>query len=517
MLFNEKLDFLMKLTDTTNSRLAHIARLDNSFISRLRSGTRHPARKENYIGLFAEYFAKYITQDYQKAALIKAAGIKETALTVTESGLKEFINNWLHGIEEELVEKNQSESSHFRLSFSSDKNSSANQSILKKATDGLTINNEVFFGNQGKRDAVRKFLHLVLSKKNPSTLLLHSEEDMVWLTENQEFAAEWKQLMNQVIAKGNKIKIIHTVSRSHDEMLSAIIQWLPLYMSSAIESFFYPKHRDGLFKRTLFLSPDSAAVFSNSFGESSESTATYLSTDKAVLFSLKDEFCRYLDLCRPLIHVFTPDKQEIFLKALSEFENQHCESILKTAGFSSITMSPELVSKILARTPYSNDNNIMAYVRRITAVFKRNLKTNKFTELICLPGLDDVFTGRIPIPLMFYTGELFYSPQEYLLHLQNIIKLLETYQNYHVFIQDKKAMEHLVIYAKEETGVIIAKYEFPQVFFGLNESNMTSAFWSYMKNITNILPKEKQDKTYIIRQLKHIESALISNTRNMHE
>jgi hypothetical protein len=134
-----------------------------------------------------------------------------------------------------------------------------------------------------------------------------------------------------------------------------------------------------------------------------------------------------------------------------------------------------------------------------------------------LPGLDDVFTGRIPIPLMFYTGELFYSPQEYLLHLQNIIKLLETYQNYHVFIQDKKAMEHLVIYAKEETGVIIAKYEFPQVFFGLNESNMTSAFWSYMKNITNILPKEKQDKTYIIRQLKHIESALISNTRNMHE
>ncbi|NSW91240.1 MAG: hypothetical protein HPY74_11330 [Firmicutes bacterium] len=78
-------------------------------------------------------------------------------------------------------------------------------------------------------------------------------------------------------------------------------------------------------------------------------------------------------------------------------------------------------------------------------------------------------------------------------------------------------MEHLEIYVKEETGVIIAKYDFPQAFFGLNESNMTSAFWSYMKNITNTLSKEKQDKIYILRQLKHIERAIIFNMNNAHE
>lgn len=511
MRFNEKLDFLMKLTDTTNSRLAHIARLDNSFISRLRSGVRHPARKEDYIGLFAKYFANYITQDYQIAALIQAARIKETTLPVTESGLAEFLNDWLHGNEKEWAERNQSENLH-RLSFAPNNDSSENQPIFKKPTDGLTINTEVFFGNQGKRDAVRKFLHLVLSKKNPSTLFLHSEEDMVWLTENREFAAEWMQLMNQIIAKGNKIKIIHTVSRSLDEMLSAIIHWLPLYMSSAIESYFYPKYRDGLFKRTLFLSPDCAAVFSNSLRDSSENAVTYLSTEKAILLSYEDEFYRYLDLCRPLIHVFTPDKQEIFLEALSEFENQHCDSILKSNGFSSITMPSELVSKILAEIPHSNGNNITSYIKRRTEVFKRNLETNRFTEIICLPDIDDVFTGKIPIPLAFFSGEHFYSPQEYLLHLQNIVKLLETYQNYNVFIQDKKTTEHFMIYVKEETGAIIAKYEMPQVFFGLNESNMTSAFWSYMKNITNTLSKEKQDKTYVLKQLKNREKTISSST-----
>ncbi|WP_094551499.1 hypothetical protein [Petroclostridium xylanilyticum] len=511
MHFNEKLDFLLKLTNTTNSRLAHIARLDNSFISRLRSGARLPARKENYIGLFAKYFARNITEDYQLAAIIQAARIKKSTLPATESGLAEFLYDWLHDNEKEWAERNKSKNSHSRLSFASDNNYSENQPIIKKLDEGLNINTNVFFGNQGKRDAVRKFLHLVLSKKNPSFLFLHSEEDMIWLTENREFAAEWMQLMDQVIAKGNKIKIIHTVSRSLDEMLSAIIQWLPLYMSSAIESYFYPKHRDGLFKRTLFLSPDCAAVFSNSFGDGSENAITYLSTEKAILLPLQDEFCRYLDLCRPLIHAFTPDKQKIFLKALSEFENQHCNSILKSNGFSSITMPPDLVSKILAKTPHYNDNTITLYIKRRIEVFKRNLETNKFTEIIYLPELDNVFAGKTPIPLMFYTGELFYSSQEYLLHLQNIINLMETYNNYNVFIQDKKTTEHLMIYVKEETGVIVAKYEFPQVFFGLNESNMTSAFWSYMENITNTLSKEKQDKKHVLRQLKNYESALINH------
>ncbi len=515
MHFNERLDFLMKLTNTTNSRLAHIAKLDNSFISRLRSGTRSPAKKENYISLFAKYFARNITEDYQFATLSQITRIKKSTLSATESGLAEFLYNWLYDNEKELAERNQLKNSHSKLSFGSDTDYSGNQPIFKNTVESLTTSINVFFGNQGKRDAVKKFLHLVLSQKKSSFLFLHSEEDMIWLTENQEFAAEWMQLMNQVIAKGNKIKIIHTVNRSLDEMLSSIIQWLPLYMSSSIESYYYPKHRDGLFKRTLFLAPDCAAVFSHTLGYSSENAITYLSTEKEILFSLQDEFCRYLDLCRPLIHVFTPDKQDIFLNTLSEFENQHQNSILKTTGFSSITMPLDLVSKILAKTHHYNDNTITPYLKRRIEAFKRVLETNKFTEIIYLPELDDVIAGKTPIPLIFNTSELFYSSQEYLLHLQNIIRLLENYHNYNVIIQDKIIMENLMIYVKEETGVIIAKYEFPQVFFGLNEKNMTSAFWSYIENIINTLSKENKDKKHALRQLKNFERSLISNISNI--
>ena len=51
MKFGEKLDLLMRISQTTNSTLARSVSLDPSFVSRLRRGVRTPARNENYVRL----------------------------------------------------------------------------------------------------------------------------------------------------------------------------------------------------------------------------------------------------------------------------------------------------------------------------------------------------------------------------------------------------------------------------------------------------------------------------------
>ncbi|MDR7871024.1 MAG: hypothetical protein RIN55_09210 [Tissierellaceae bacterium] len=58
MEFNEKLDFLMNITKTSNSSLAHYLSLDASYISRLRSGKRQLPSNTNYVDKMASYFAK---------------------------------------------------------------------------------------------------------------------------------------------------------------------------------------------------------------------------------------------------------------------------------------------------------------------------------------------------------------------------------------------------------------------------------------------------------------------------
>ena len=80
---------------------------------------------------------------------------------------------------------------------------------------------KIYKGIEGKRKGVSDFLSLIIEENQPQTLLLFSDEDMeLGMGIHGEPGVEkWKELLIQVILKGNRIKIIHTVSRNLYEML----------------------------------------------------------------------------------------------------------------------------------------------------------------------------------------------------------------------------------------------------------------------------------------------------------
>ena len=55
---------------------------------------------------------------------------------------------------------------------------------------------------------------MILQEKEPQTLLLFSDENMAWLYEDAAFADRWAELFTHVILKGNRVRIIHTVTRN---------------------------------------------------------------------------------------------------------------------------------------------------------------------------------------------------------------------------------------------------------------------------------------------------------------
>lgn len=105
---------------------------------------------------------------------------------------------------------------------------------------------------------------MILQENTSQTLFLFSDENMEWLYEDAAFAARWAESFKKVIEKGNRVKIIHTVARDINEMLEAVTKWIPIYMTGAVEPYYYPRLRDGLFQRTLFIAPDTGAVVSSS-------------------------------------------------------------------------------------------------------------------------------------------------------------------------------------------------------------------------------------------------------------
>lgn len=482
MNFSEKLDFLMNVTNTTNSSLAlHIA-VDASLISRFRRGERKPSKNENYLRTMASYFSSRCVKDYQRTALSDALRVPSTTLEGPEE-LEAQIYNWLS------EESRDSNSVHgFLNEFSKFQFKKAPSPIasdaLKVSTKDSWIEGSIFYGDEGKRSGVITFLTKVIENEKPQTLLLYSDENIEWLTGDVTFTNKWASLLGKVILTGNRIKIIHTVSRNLDEMLSAISQWMPIYMTGAVEPYYCPRKRDGIFRHTFFIAPLTAALTSTSVENKTANNPNFLFTDKKTVSSLTEEFNSYLSICRPLMAIFTNENRQTYLNTLSEFDREEAASIIKVESLSSLSIPSEVIRSIKERIDTKEKESIIYLEKRIEA-FHKNLLKYPFIEFIRIPDLENIHNGKVRICLadLILQSELFYSPEEFVAHLQHIIYLLERYENYHVHLLSESEKQDYIIYVKDEVGVVIAKTSSPTVIFAINETNMTCAFWDSLNSM----------------------------------
>ncbi|NCB52119.1 MAG: transcriptional regulator [Clostridia bacterium] len=481
MQFYEKLDFLMKITNTTNSALAKSVNIDASHVSRLRRGKRTAPKDEACIKSMADYFARNCRADYQSKALSEAMQLD--AFPSNDKEVSRLIVRWMRSRRKDDAGRVET--------FLSGLSDAAPRSQMLTAThmnfpttDFPKTDMAAYFGVQGKRRAVIYFLSEVLAQDKPRTLLLFSDEDTEWMTADRSFAKEWAALMEQVLLKGNRIIIIHTVSRDLDEMLRAISNWMPLYMSGAIEPYYCPRKKDGIFKRTLFIAPGVSAVTSNSVGNVSGQSANLLFRKHKAVDSFTEEFNQYLRICRPLMRIFTAKDADAYIDTLLEFEKEKSNTILKTESLSSLTMPEEVAVEMIARAAWASDK-FRDICRSRTKIFEESLKNNSFTEIIELPDINTVKSGEVgaAFSLMMGGDPAHYTEEEYIKHLENIVRLLNTYENFHVHLTNNGGKSRYMVYAKEEIGSIVANTSFPSVALGIKEINMTAAFWGFLRNI----------------------------------
>lgn len=87
---------------------------------------------------------------------------------------------------------------------------------------------------------------------------------------------------------------------------------------------------------------------------------------------------------------------------------------------------------------------------------------------------------------------------------RNIILLLQTWVNYHVYIDSSYEQEGFMLYTKEDVGAIVAKTSAPAITFAINENNMTAAFWDYLIGKINRIDDWQLNKSITIRRLQYL-------------
>jgi len=363
MTFAEKLDLLMQITKTSNIVLARNIAMDASFISRLRRGNRTPAKNVTYLQAMAEYLARNCRTEYQKASLrevIIRSSQSQPSETELLQPLEILVYRWLNEKESSAADSINGFLDDI-INFQFKKTVPDPVLEIDKITD-IVSEDKVFYGVKGKQIAALTFLSLILKSKSPQTLFLYSDEDMGWLTGDREFTAQWASLLVQLLKSGNRIKIIHSTKRNFDEMMTGVKQWVPLYMTGAIEPYYYPKTKDGLFRQTFFIAPNTpVAVTSSSVGSGTKNAANFLFTNNETVMALSEEYQDFLHLCRPLMHISTPSNKKEYLSLLAEFEDEKANTLLKADGLTSITMPSSVVNSILTRIERSRRDPLLTY------------------------------------------------------------------------------------------------------------------------------------------------------------
>ena len=304
--FADRLDRIMAATRTSNSALARAMSFDASYISRIRNGKRGLPAKQPFIGPAAAYLAGRVCDERTRRSASSELGRlwPEDAAEATA-----LLESWLAGdgahaeglAVQQLIES---------LEVPDRKAGQAAGAATAQPHRRESASKVAFFyGNDGKRSAVRIFLSQLAETGEPQTLLLHSSEDMTWLHEDEGFAKEWEALMLTLAENGGRTRIIHSISREANEMWEATRIWLPLYATGTVEPYYYPLLRDGVYLRTLFIAEGHSAIASTSLGSASDSTGwlNMLVSDKHAVAALECEFSSYLALCSPLMKVHTPE------------------------------------------------------------------------------------------------------------------------------------------------------------------------------------------------------------------
>lgn len=516
MNINEKIDLLMRLTKTTNSAMARFTAMDASHLSRLRRGERSVAPGAAYLSRMAVYFARHCKEDYQRRTLNDLVKLPPDSLDTVEQ-LTNALEGWLNQEDQPGGQAVEQFLGGIAGRTSAMPRQEAERSdLLREEQCWCTTEADscrLLYGNQGKRQAVICFLERVLQSPPPIEVFLFSDEDMEWMTEDRSFIMEWAQLMMKLGAAGHQITIIHTISRHLDEMLAAITQWMPLYMTGAIHPYYFPKKRDGLLKRTIFAAPGLAAVTSSSIIQSHpEQMVLYLTEEKAIQSALA-EFNRYFSLCRPLMKIFTTKDYHAHLDMMTEFEKEEANALIKTPSFSALTMPEDVLRSVFSRMDIRDKKAVEEKLIARQQQFLANLNKKYSTEIFRLAKPTDILEGRAPVPFsnLFGLGEVFYTREEFRHHLQYIIELMEKNSQYQVCLSEDTDDSPFLIYAKEDLGAMVIRSGEPFAAFALNESNMAAAFWDYLRNKKASCRLTREE---VLEKLKELEKELTENTAN---
>lgn len=473
MIFSDKLNFLMNLTQTANKDLAVGISVDRSLISLLRTGKRGMPRNHDHISHMALFFAQKCTADFQRHALSEMLGQTILRSSMPTDVLAKYLEKWL------INDSRTAE--HLFDGINAAQALPKTKKELPETTDIISSATETcfFYDNKGKREAIRQILKTFGNIKEPCTILFASDDYMEWLFEDYDFTMQLQNSLIKIIQKGFEICHIMPSVNHMNRYVESLIYWLPLYVSGQVKAYYYPRIRDNLYRHLTVILPGHCVLTSISIGNESNSI-TMLSRDPALINENVKQYQQHLALCRSAMQVH--DNPDDFSQCLQELFTRTGSFVQKEYPLSVDTLPADLLTQIIRYTENQVwKNSFQMFLDKIPQ-FEELLTHTTFVDISELSTAEEIRSGQVPIGCSFpaYEGHPVYTPATYTRHLKNILRLMDKYENYHFISMPNRTRRDYSLFINSNGYALLVRNQPPALILEIRRPEMVSAFREYL-------------------------------------
>ncbi len=472
----QRLDLLINTFKTSNAALARYVDLDSSSISRYRSGRRGIGLEDPVLRALCRYFA----------FLCRSQGIpKELAAEIgvspDEAANDEYMTAKLF---EWFREAGAAAPTGVLLrGIDSAKTHKALPQARAEKAKSVKYAGEIFYGADGVYAAFLKFTKTVLACKKPTNIHIFAS-DFSWFARAPLFRDGWTALMQEMLSRGHRVRIIHDLDLDADEMFRSAESWIPLYISGQVEPYYLTLPNRPFLREYAGAADGLCSMrFSCFKGKEQEVTAAFSkSPEKAAL--IKKQFDDLLACAKPLVKTYGTEDAAVLHRDVENNRAAAGGDIIKLMHRLSLESMPEhLAQRIFERAAKDTREEMMKYYHTRRRAFLNSLSEVCVTEIYPDYSREDITAGRVPIcgPWLLGRRELFYEPEEFAEHMRSIGRLAEEHSNYRCVTRPDFPFKNIDIVLKEGEATYVMKNEEPLAAFSFLHSYMNYVIGRYLR------------------------------------
>ena len=244
--------------------------------------------------------------------------------------------------------------------------------------------------------------------------------------------------------------------------------------------YYYPRLRGNLYRHSIIVVPGCCAQYATSVALGSTSDITMFTTDPQLVGALERQFYEYLSLCRPSLNVHRDYAK--FIPAFSEMLSLSGDVIQEVNTLSINSMPRELLESCI----HEAQDTVWAEGFRLhldeAPHFEARLKEEQYIDMCWLASAEEVREGKVPIVANAsdFPGQTCYTPETYCLHLKNILRLMDKYENYTFLPMEKKDRSSYNLFVSEGGIALIVRTVEPFIMLEIRRPHMATALREHL-------------------------------------